>query len=158
IISEVMFFAAFFEAHFYVRNMALPWLGGEGDTSSTNEFLWPGFTAEWPLMTTPDMAVNGDKAIVRGPAENMSFPGLAAMFAWLPFWNTVILLSSSVTVHIAHSAIKNNQRKAFNTWLGLTVVLGIRSEEHTSELQSRENLVCRLLLEEKNKDNHDAFK
>src|SRR5690606_21316437 len=29
----------------------------------------------------------------------------------------------------------------------------IRSEEHTSELQSRENLVCRLLLEKKNNDN-----
>src|SRR5690606_39656605 len=28
--------------------------------------------------------------------------------------------------------------------------LGVRSEEHTSELQSRENLVCRLLLEKKN--------
>src|SRR5690606_41998034 len=28
---------------------------------------------------------------------------------------------------------------------------GTRSEEHTSELQSRENLVCRLLLEKKNK-------
>src|SRR5690606_13217378 len=28
-----------------------------------------------------------------------------------------------------------------------------RSEEHTSELQSRENLVCRLLLEKKNKRN-----
>src|SRR5690606_40002131 len=28
---------------------------------------------------------------------------------------------------------------------------GCRSEEHTSELQSRENLVCRLLLEKKNK-------
>src|SRR5690606_41724648 len=28
--------------------------------------------------------------------------------------------------------------------------VGIRSEEHTSELQSRENLVCRLLLEKKN--------
>src|SRR5690606_7571331 len=27
---------------------------------------------------------------------------------------------------------------------------GVRSEEHTSELQSRENLVCRLLLEKKN--------
>src|SRR5690606_41326298 len=26
----------------------------------------------------------------------------------------------------------------------------LRSEEHTSELQSRENLVCRLLLEKKN--------
>src|SRR5690606_20856844 len=29
-----------------------------------------------------------------------------------------------------------------------------RSEEHTSELQSRENLVCRLLLEKKNKTLH----
>src|SRR5436309_4056111 len=28
-------------------------------------------------------------------------------------------------------------------------VAGLRSEEHTSELQSRENLVCRLLLEKK---------
>src|SRR5690606_40447062 len=31
------------------------------------------------------------------------------------------------------------------------VALGARSEEHTSELQSRENLVCRLLLEKKNR-------
>src|SRR5690606_39352588 len=30
---------------------------------------------------------------------------------------------------------------------------GCRSEEHTSELQSRENLVCRLLLEKKNESN-----
>src|SRR3712207_8497107 len=29
-------------------------------------------------------------------------------------------------------------------------VLGMRSEEHTSELQSRQYLVCRLLLEKKN--------
>src|SRR5690606_32816017 len=32
-------------------------------------------------------------------------------------------------------------------------ILSIRSEEHTSELQSRENLVCRLLLEKKNINN-----
>src|SRR5690606_37457979 len=31
-----------------------------------------------------------------------------------------------------------------------------RSEEHTSELQSRENLVCRLLLEKKNTKNRPA--
>src|SRR5690606_39607908 len=30
----------------------------------------------------------------------------------------------------------------------------LRSEEHTSELQSRENLVCRLLLEKKKKHKH----
>src|SRR5690606_41318469 len=35
-------------------------------------------------------------------------------------------------------------------WLLLNVALrSFRSEEHTSELQSRENLVCRLLLEKK---------
>src|SRR5690606_41290210 len=35
----------------------------------------------------------------------------------------------------------------------------VRSEEHTSELQSRENLVCRLLLEKKKKkaNTHDAW-
>src|SRR2546427_1028311 len=31
-----------------------------------------------------------------------------------------------------------------------------RSEEHTSELQSQSNLVCRLLLEKKNKDKSPA--
>src|SRR3712207_8638014 len=31
------------------------------------------------------------------------------------------------------------------------VQVGLRSEEHTSELQSRQYLVCRLLLEKKNK-------
>src|SRR2546430_7414988 len=31
---------------------------------------------------------------------------------------------------------------------------GVRSEEHTSELQSQSNLVCRLLLEKKNKQSH----
>src|SRR5688572_31820904 len=35
--------------------------------------------------------------------------------------------------------------------------LAVRSEEHTSELQSQSNLVCRLLLEKK-KHNNDRFK
>src|SRR5437868_10097180 len=37
------------------------------------------------------------------------------------------------------------------------MILGFRSEEHTSELQSRFDLVCRLLLEKKNKS-VDAFR
>src|SRR5690242_20784793 len=36
--------------------------------------------------------------------------------------------------------------------IGADVVLALRSEEHTSELQSHVNLVCRLLLEKKNKN------
>src|SRR5260370_32321523 len=35
--------------------------------------------------------------------------------------------------------------------MGLAVALCLRSEEHTSELQSHLNLVCRLLLEKKKK-------
>src|SRR5438034_6217309 len=34
--------------------------------------------------------------------------------------------------------------------------VAVRSEEHTSELQSHSDLVCRLLLEKKNKDHHDG--
>src|SRR6476620_12409805 len=34
---------------------------------------------------------------------------------------------------------------------GVSSVLNLRSEEHTSELQSRQYLVCRLLLEKKKK-------
>src|SRR5438552_13482952 len=35
-----------------------------------------------------------------------------------------------------------------------SVALAVRSEEHTSELQSPDHLVCRLLLEKKKKKNH----
>src|SRR3712207_7946626 len=40
------------------------------------------------------------------------------------------------------------QGKAAETFF-LAVIVGVRSEEHTSELQSRQYLVCRLLLEKK---------
>src|SRR2546427_6726494 len=42
---------------------------------------------------------------------------------------------------------------------GMVLALEVRSEEHTSELQSQSNLVCRLLLEKKkNKDVRGAAK
>jgi cytochrome c oxidase subunit III len=121
IFSEVMFFSAFFGALFYVRTLALPHLGG----GPTSELLWNGFQADWPLMTTPDMMVKGDAAKHLGPAENMSYPGFAGLFSWLPFWNTVILLTSSFTVHFAHTALKKDNKKLFNIWLGVTVFLGV---------------------------------
>lgn len=140
IFSEVMFFAVFFGSLFYVRNLALPWLGGEGVGESTNALLWNGFESAWPLMTTPDMAVNGDAAQFKGPDQNMSFPGWDKLFSWLPLWNTIILMSSSVTVHIAHTAIKNNNRGKFLLWLGITVVMGaiflvLQAEEYIEAYQ-----------------------
>src|SRR2546430_13671872 len=41
------------------------------------------------------------------------------------------------------------------TWVALVLFASYRSEEHTSELQSQSNLVCRLLLEKK-KTTHRA--
>src|SRR5690606_39320733 len=41
------------------------------------------------------------------------------------------------------------QEQAYARMEDLVFEEGVRSEEHTSELQSRENLVCRLLLEKK---------
>jgi cytochrome c oxidase subunit 3 len=125
IFSEVMFFAAFFGALYYIRSLALPWLSGEGSNATTNSILWSGFVAEWPLMITPDMAVNGDAAEMVGPGQNMSVTTAESIWTWLPFWNTAVLLTSSVTVHMAHTALKNNIRKAFNVWLGITVALGM---------------------------------
>src|SRR5690606_39339973 len=42
-----------------------------------------------------------------------------------------------------------HELRYFQTTVGYGILLIKRSEEHTSELQSRENLVCRLLLEKK---------
>src|SRR5690606_32341085 len=48
--------------------------------------------------------------------------------------------------------IANNEPLIVDYFQSITDVSKLaRSEEHTSELQSRENLVCRLLLEKKNK-------
>lgn len=121
IFSEVMFFAAFFGALFYVRTFAVPWLGGEGEKGLAN-ILWPGFEASWPLLQTPVQALQETTGMPR--ADATSGPG--GVFSWvgLPLLNTVILLTSSVTVHFAHTALKNGNDKAMTKWLLATVVLG----------------------------------
>src|SRR5690349_22118200 len=51
-----------------------------------------------------------------------------------------------------HNATKYNATKpAQHMRLEIATLVRIRSEEHTSELQSRRDLVCRLLLEKKNR-------
>ncbi|WP_087023306.1 cytochrome c oxidase subunit 3 [Thaumasiovibrio subtropicus] len=107
IFSEVMFFAAFFGALFYARMIAVPWLGGAGNNAMTHAVLWPDFIAMWPLTTTPD----GTETQGMGPMG-------------LPLINTLILLTSSVTVHIAHVAIEKGNRQRLTLFLLLTVLLG----------------------------------
>ncbi|MDB4020760.1 cytochrome c oxidase subunit 3 [Litorivicinus sp.] len=109
IFSEVMFFAAFFGALFYVRVLSVPWIGGEGAKGVTN-MLWDGFEATWPLLVTPDMK---------------QFPGAKGVIdPWhLPLLNTALLITSSVTVTFAHHALKDNKRKALEFWMALTIIL-----------------------------------
>jgi cytochrome c oxidase subunit III len=122
IFSEVMFFAVFFGSLLYIRSLALPWLGGEGSRSDMIGLVWPGFQPEWPLLTNPDQVLGGQNFVA--PHEGMGFPGWGRLLSWLPLWNTLILMSSSVTVHIAHHAMQRGDRASFNRWLGLTVLLG----------------------------------
>ncbi len=108
IFSEVMFFAAFFGALLYARVLSIPWLGGEGDGVMTNAVLWSGFEAAWP--TNGPGEVGGDFQIVG---------------AWgIPAINTLILLTSGVTVTFAHWALKQGNNSKTTLWLAATVALG----------------------------------
>jgi cytochrome c oxidase subunit 3 len=104
IFSEVMFFAAFFGALFWVRQMSVPDLA----TLEHRELMWPGFSSHWPSA---------------GPAFAEKF---SPMGAWgLPAINTLLLLSSGVTVTIAHIALKGNNRAMLNLFLFFTIALGV---------------------------------
>jgi cytochrome c oxidase subunit III len=103
IFSEVMFFAAFFGALFYARVLSVPWLG-----DLEQKLLWPDFSAQWPTA---------------GPAAADPF---TPMGAWgIPAFNTLLLLSSGVTVTWAHWALKANNRGQLIFGLILTIALGV---------------------------------
>ena len=119
IFSEVMFFFAFFLALLYARVFAVSWLGGEGDKGIAGDYLWPEFEPVWPVVENPN------PGLYPNPSESMAAPALTQWLSYLPFWNTVILLSSSFTVHWAHTAVKNQNRTKLKIWLGLTCALGM---------------------------------
>ena len=102
IFSEVMFFAAFFGALFYIRNLSVPDLGAMG-----SKILWPNYAAQWPT---------------NGPYETSQFAPMGAI--GIPLLNTIILLTSGVTLTLAHHGLKVGNRGVLTLWLLLTIVLG----------------------------------
>ena len=112
IFSEVMFFAAFFGALYYARVVAVPGLAGEFNKAMTAVLLWPGFEATWPLLSMPD-------------AKNFAVPS-AVVGAWgVPALNTAILLTSGVTITLAHWGLLKNNRPQLILGLAATVALGV---------------------------------
>jgi cytochrome c oxidase subunit 3 len=109
IFSEVMFFAAFFGALYWARVHALPMLG-----NLDHQVLWPDFKAVWPS------AGGGATASPAGIVEPFATMGPF----WLPTINTALLLTSGVTLTIAHHALIANQRSKTILWMWITVLLG----------------------------------
>jgi cytochrome c oxidase subunit 3 len=99
-----MFFGAFFGALFYMRVIAVPDLG----TLQSQALIWPGFHSGWP---------------VSGPGIKAQF---TPMEAWgIPAINTLILLTSGVTVTIAHWGLLKSNRTQLIWGLVATVLLGM---------------------------------
>jgi cytochrome c oxidase subunit III len=115
IFSEVCFFGVFFGTLFYARVFILPWLAGEFESSSstlTHILLWPSFESIWPLYHTPDPSQ------FLGPDEIIKPWGVPAL-------NTLVLLTSGLTITIAHwGIVEKNHRKAVWGQL-LTILLGL---------------------------------
>ena len=110
IFSEVMFFGAFFSALYWTRLHALPNLG-----NLENAVLWPDFKAVWP---SSGVGFTGSPAGIVEPFQTMG--------PWpIPTINTLLLLSSGVTLTIAHHALVAGQRAKTIAFMWVTVLLGI---------------------------------
>jgi len=108
--SEVFFFAGFFGSLFYLRTISIPWLSGEGQLAASH-LLWEDFIATWPLLTLPD-AANYSEA-----KEAMGAVGI-------PLWNTIILLTSGLTLTWAHHALKKENQTQLIWGMLATIGLG----------------------------------
>jgi cytochrome c oxidase subunit 3 len=121
IVSEIALFGVFFLALFYTRIFSVPEFGGDPFAftealylykgGATHTYLWPNFKAIWPLL------VNPNPHLYKGPEGTITTWGIPAL-------NTLILLTSAVTVTWAHWGFKKDNRRQIIVGLILTIILG----------------------------------
>jgi len=110
IFSEVMFFGAFFSALWWARSHSVPMLG-----NLDHAVIWPDFKAVWPTIAA---------GATTSPAGTIEAFETMTPF-WLPTVNTALLLSSGVTLTIAHHALLASDRAKTILFMWCTVLLGI---------------------------------
>src|SRR2546427_2806570 len=91
--------------------------------------------------------------MIRRPPRSTLFPTRRS--SDLPWQNRLLVICLGVlTIVLLYRQIRAIGKLMLLLWAGMLLTVGAiivsRSEEHTSELQSQSNLVCRLLLEKKN--------
>jgi cytochrome c oxidase subunit 3 len=115
IFSEVMFFAGFFGALFWSRLYSIPTLG-----DLDHQLLWPDFRGVWPSAMPGASDVPGTTASPAGIVEPFRTMG-----PWpIPTINTALLLSSGVTLTIAHHALLADKRGKTIAFMWITLLLG----------------------------------
>ena len=125
IVSEIFLFGIFFFALFYVRMFVIPDLGDTvspiaeslrlGGSVYTHTLLWPNFVSQWPLLSNPN------PELFVAPKSVIPTWGIPAL-------NTLLLLSSALTVTWAHWGLKKDKHKQVVIGLVLTILLGMTFE------------------------------
>src|SRR5436309_12078798 len=88
--------------------------------------------------------------MIRRPPRSTLFP-YTTLFRSEKIFLDTIYIANYIDRKILNSGFLGGMMG--KSYLSFSATVILRSEEHTSELQSRENLVCRLLLEKKNINN-----
>jgi cytochrome c oxidase subunit 3 len=129
IFSEVMFFGAFFSALWWMRVHSVPMLA-----NSEHALLWDGFKGVWPSLQHGATASPGGiveafetmKPVGADPKATNIFTMVWGFITHsLPTVNTALLLSSGVTLTIAHHALLDSNRAKTIKFMWVTVVLGL---------------------------------
>src|SRR3712207_8686624 len=92
--------------------------------------------------------------MIRRPPRSTLFPYTTLFRSVGTMNNAGTVLLTIADMSVIEAEVEVDETDIPLVAIGQTARVTIRSEEHTSELQSRQYLVCRLLLEKKKKTRH----
>src|SRR3712207_7212951 len=85
-------------------------------------------------------------------------PPRSTLFPYTTLFRSLVRSPAAPVRHSRIASARGSRRLGWPAGIGRLIAGPARSEEHTSELQSRQYLVCRLLLEKKNTTRYTAYR